>query len=475
MSIAQDAAQQNPAPEIRLQTLLVAMQAANGREGTPDRGTRLDRLTRIATMVRAHGEAIVEAVDEDFQGRAREETLLAEIFTTLACVRHAKKNLGAWMRPRRRGLDLAFKLARAKLMAQPLGVVGVISPWNYPLYMALSPLVGAIAAGNRVMVKPSEITSRTSALLAQMIGEVFAEDEITVVQGGRDVGEAFSRLPLDHLLYTGSGAVGRKIMAAAAENLTPVTLELGGKSPAIIGPDADLKAAAISIVRGKLLNAGQTCVAPDYALVPDHLVEPFTAQLLAAAETFYPTVDGNPDYSAIVNQAQFDRLENMVGQAERQGACAVRAGTGGGRRMPLTLLLNTNETMAVRREEIFGPLLPIVPYDDITAAIGLVYKGESPLALYVYGRDRGMIQRVLDETISGGAVVNDCLLHAGVEDLPFGGVGASGMGNYHGREGFETFSKLNPVLYQSRWNAMWLLHPPYGKRANAMINLLLKR
>ncbi|MBT4486268.1 MAG: aldehyde dehydrogenase family protein, partial [Rhodospirillaceae bacterium] len=236
-----------------------------------------------------------------------------------------------------------------------------------------------------------------------------------------------------------------------------------------------MAAAGASIVRGKLFNAGQTCVAPDYILVARDELEQFVERTLAQANKFYPSIEGNADYSAIVNQAQFDRLQTMLGQAEDQGARILTAGTGAGRKMPLTLLLDTKDAMAVRREEIFGPLLPVIPYDDISDAISHVQKGDRPLALYIYSRDQNAIDRVLGETISGGAVVNDCLIHAGVEDLPFGGVGASGMGHYHGREGFETFSKLKPVMYQSRWNAMWLLNPPYGKRAKAMINLLLKR
>jgi coniferyl-aldehyde dehydrogenase len=400
---------------------------------------------------------------------------LAEIFTTLSSVRHAKGRLGKWMRPRRRAMDLAFKPARARLLPQPLGVVGIISPWNYPLLLALSPLVGALAAGNRIMLKPSEFTPRTAALLAEMLARHFAADEVAVVQGGPAVGAAFAKLPFDHLLYTGSTNVGRKVMAAAAENLTPVTLELGGKSPAIVGPDAAMDAAVTSIVRGKLFNAGQTCVAPDYVLVPKDRVGVFVEKALAMAAEFYPDLADNGDYSAIVNQAQYDRLQSMLAEAEAKGARVLAAGRGSGRKMPLTLLLETAESMAVRREEIFGPLLPVIPYAGLDGAIAHVNGGDRPLALYVYDRNQGNVERVLVETISGGAVVNDCLLHAGVENLPFGGVGLSGMGQYHGREGFETFSKLKPVMYQSRLNGMWLLHPPYGARAKGMIKLLLKR
>ncbi len=479
MSTANVADHEGPEPGDELSTgmrgRLGSMRAAQQRDGVADLALRRDRLGRIAAMVRQNQDAIIAAIDGDFGGRAREETLLAEVFTSLSGVRHARGHLAKWMRPRRRAVDLAFKPARARLLPQPLGVVGIISPWNYPLLMALSPLVGALAAGNRVMLKPSEFTPRMSGLLAEMIAEKFSADEISVFQGGVAVGAAFAGLPFDHLLYTGSTNVGRKVMAAAAENLTPVTLELGGKSPAIIAPDAALDAAVASIVRGKLFNAGQTCVAPDYALVPEGRVDDFVEKALAVAAKFYPDLPDNPDYSAIVNQAQYDRLQDMLAEAEAQGARVMAAADGGGRKLPLTLILNSTEGMAVRREEIFGPLLPIVPYRDLAAAIAHVNGGERPLALYVYGRDRRNIDRVLAETVSGGAVVNDCLIQYGVEDLPFGGVGASGMGHYHGRDGFDTFSKLKPVLYQSRLNGMWILNPPYGAKARGLIKLLLKR
>ena len=475
MSMVDIAAGESGKPQMDLQARLQAMRSANRRDGAPDRTRRLDRLSRVAALVKDNQAAIIAAVDADFGGRSREETLLGEVFTTLSSVRHAKSQLAKWMRPRRRAMDLAFRPARARLLPQPLGVVGIISPWNYPLLMALSPLVGALAAGNRAMLKPSELTPRTSALLGEMVQRHFAADEVGVVQGGREVGEAFSALPFDHLLYTGSTNVGRKVMAAAAVNLTPVTLELGGKSPAIIGPNAAMDAAVTSIVRGKLFNAGQTCVAPDYVLVPQDQIGVFVEKALAAAAKFYPSLDDNSDYSAIVNQAQFDRLQVMLAEATAQGARVLAAGSGAGRKLPLTMLLETKENMAVRREEIFGPLLPIIPYSGLAAAIEHVNRGERPLALYIYDRDRVNVDRVLAETVSGGAVVNDCLLHAGVENLPFGGVGASGMGQYHGRDGFDTFSKLKPVMYQSRLNGMWLLQPPYGARARGMINLLLKR
>jgi len=475
MSIAENAAGDVQSHQGGLQGQLGAMQAANLRDGAPDRARRLDRLDRIAAMVKENQAAIIAAIDADFGGRSREETLLAEIFTTLSGVRHAKGRLATWMRPRSRAMDLAFRPARARLLPQPLGVVGIISPWNYPLLLALSPLIGAVAAGNRALVKPSEFAPRTAALLGEMMARYFAADEIAVVQGGRAVAEAFSSLPFDHLLYTGSTNVGRKVMAAAAKNLTPVTLELGGKSPAIIGPGAALDAAVTSIVRGKLFNAGQTCVAPDYVLVPKDLVGVFVAKALAVAARFYPLLEDNPDYSAILNQAQFERLQAMLAEAAAQGARVLPAGTGSGRKLPLTMLLETTAGMAVRREEIFGPLLPVIPYDDLSAAIAHVNGGDRPLALYVYDRNRDNIDRVLGETISGGAVVNDCLLHAGAENLPFGGVGASGMGQYHGSDGFETFSKLKPVVYQSRLNAMWLLYPPYGRRAKGLIKFLLQR
>ncbi|MBT4688546.1 MAG: coniferyl aldehyde dehydrogenase [Rhodospirillaceae bacterium] len=473
MSIAEITASQDHQAILRSQ--LEAMRAAHVADGIPDRALRLDRLSRIGRMVRENQARIIAAIDADFAGRAREETLLGEIFTSLSAVRHAKGNLAKWMRPRRRSMDLTFRPAKARLLPQPLGVAGIIAPWNYPLLMVLSPLVGAIAAGNRAMIKPSEYTPRTTALMAEMFAEKFTADEITVVQGGPEIGAAFSALPFDHLLYTGSTNVGRKVMAAAAQNLTPVTLELGGKSPTIIGPDAAMDAAVSSIVKGKLFNAGQTCIAPDYVLVPESQVDTFVEKALAVAAKFYPNLADNPDYSSIVNQGQFDRLQNLLSDAQAQGAKVIKVEDRAERKMPLALLLDTTEAMAVRREEIFGPLLPVIPYADLGQAIAHVNAGERPLALYIYAKDRGVIDRVLAETISGGVLVNDCLLHAGVEALPFGGVGASGMGQYHGQDGFDTFSKLKPVMYQSRLNAMWILNPPYGAKAKGLINLLLRR
>lgn len=477
MSIAEITANQNRVQDHaeELKFRLQAMQAAQLADGTPDRALRLDRLGRIARMVREYQDRIIAAIDADFSGRAREETLLAEVFTSLSAVRHAKVNLARWMRPRRRSMDLTFRPATARLLPQPLGVAGIIAPWNYPLLMALSPLVGAVAAGNRAIIKPSEYTPRTSDLLAEMIADKFGVDEITVVRGGPDIGAAFAALPFDHLLYTGSTNVGRKVMAAAALNLTPVTLELGGKSPTIIGPDANMDAAVSSIIKGKLFNAGQTCIAPDYVLLPEGQLDAFVEKAGAVATKFYPNLDDNPDYSAIINRGQYDRLQNLLSDAETQGAKVIRMDGGAGRKLPLTLVLNTTEAMAIRREEIFGPLLPVIPYADLGDAIAHVNSGDRPLALYIYDKNKGVIDRVLGETISGGAVVNDCLLHGGVEALPFGGVGASGTGQYHGQDGFDTFSHLKPVMYQSRLNAMWILNPPYGAKAKGLINLLLKR
>jgi coniferyl-aldehyde dehydrogenase len=354
-------------------------------------------------------------------------------------------------------------------------VVGVVSPWNYPLQLALGPVVGAIAAGNRVMLKPSELTPRTAALLEQAIGERFAPNEFAVVPGGADVGQAFVELPFDHLLFTGSTAVGRLVAQAAAKNLTPVTLELGGKSPAILDPSCDMALAAPRLALGKLLNAGQTCIAPDYALVPAAQVAQFSAAMRAAVAAMYPNAADNDDYTSIVSDRHYARLERLLADATAKGASVVELGgkpDPARRRMSPLLVLGATDGMDIMREEIFGPLLPVVAYESIDEAIGYVNRHERPLALYWFGEDAASRDRVLARTVSGGVTVNDCLWHFAQEDLPFGGVGASGMGAYHGEAGFRTFTKDKPVFFQPRLNGMFLLRPPYGRTFERVMALL---
>jgi coniferyl-aldehyde dehydrogenase len=464
-------------PAAALEAALAAQRTAFGREMNPSLAARRDRIDRLLRLVASHEGAIVDAVSADFGHRSRHETGLADIFVVLSAIRHTRRHMGRWMRARRVATALHLRPARSEVIRQPLGVVGVISPWNYPLQLALLPVAAALAAGNRVMLKPSELTPRFSALLRTLVANDFAADEFAVFPGDVELGRAFSRLPFDHLFFTGSTAVGRQIALAAAENLTPVTLELGGKSPAIVDADCDLDEAARRIAFAKLLNAGQTCVAPDYLLVPRARVDALVDSLKAAVDAMYPTLAGNPDYTSIVSDRHYRRLAQLVVDAQARGATAVplssaAAGDAAGRQFPPTALLQVNDDMGVMREEIFGPLLPVLPYDSLDAAIAYVNARPRPLALYWFGRHGAHRDRVLEQTISGGVTINDACWHVCQEFLPFGGVGASGMGAYHGQHGFLTFTKEKAVLHQSRVNGIALFRPPYGRRFDALLALL---
>lgn len=455
-----------------------AQRQAFGRQPFPTLAERRDRLQRLAALLDRHESALVQAISADFSGRSPHETRLAEAFVVRAGLRHALRHLKGWMRERRVPTQLHFLPGRNRLLPQPLGVVGVVAPWNYPLQLSLGPALAALAAGNRVLIKPSELTPAFSALLERAVAEAFAPDEMSVVTGDASVGQAFSHLPFDHLFFTGSTPVGRLVAQAAAANLTPVTLELGGKSPAIIDSSADLDAAAQRIAYGKLLNAGQTCVAPDYVLVPTGQGEALARRIARAAERMYPTLRDNPDYTAIVSPRHHARLQDMVAEAAGLGATIVQVNPAhesleqGTRKIAPTLVLNPPAGARLMREEIFGPVLPILEVPSLDAAIAHVQQGDRPLALYWFGRDTAHRDRVLRETISGGVTVNDCLWHLGQEHQPFGGVGASGMGAYHGEWGFNTFSKLKPVFHQSRWAGTALFRPPYGATFERILGLL---
>ncbi len=433
-------------------------------------------LKALRELILGEKQALIEAVSRDFSNRAAEETLLAEIMPSLHGIDYASKRLGKWMKPSRRSVGLAFQPAAAKVVYQPLGVVGVIVPWNYPLYLAFGPLIGALAAGNRVMIKMSESTPATSQLVKELLARIFPEDMVAVVLGEAEVGQAFSRLPFDHLLFTGATSIGKHVMRAAAENLVPVTLELGGKSPAIVSADVPLADAAERIAFGKTMNAGQTCVAPDYVLVPQDRLEGFVAAYRAAVQRFYPKLENNPDYTAIINERQLGRLKGYIADAEAKGAQLVPLFPGDqGRRLAHSLVLNVSDEMKLMQEEIFGPLLPIVPYQRLDEAFAYINDRPRPLALYYFGYDKGEQQRVLHETHSGGVCLNDTLLHVAQDDMPFGGVGPSGMGHYHGHEGFLTFSKAKGVLIKQRFNAARLIYPPYGTSIQKLIQKLFIR
>ncbi|WP_201191626.1 coniferyl aldehyde dehydrogenase [Pseudomonas fluorescens] len=459
-----------------LQSLFDAQRAAYAANPMPPAAQRQQWLKALRELLSAERQALIDAISQDFSHRSADETLLAELMPSLHGIHYASRHLNGWMKPSRRKVGLAFQPASAKVVYQPLGVVGVIVPWNYPLYLAIGPLVGALAAGNRVMLKLSESTPATGLLLKELLGRIFPEDLVGVVLGEADIGVAFSRLRFDHLLFTGATSIGKHVMRAAAENLTPVTLELGGKSPAIVSRDVPLKDAAERIAFGKTLNAGQTCVAPDYVLVPEDRVGAFVEAYRQAVRGFYPTLADNPDYTAIINERQLARLSGYISDATSKGALLIPLfDQGQQRRMNHSLLLNVSDEMVVMQDEIFGPLLPIVPYTDLDQAFAYINQRPRPLALYYFGYDKREQTRVLHETHSGGVCLNDTLLHVAQDDMPFGGIGASGMGHYHGHEGFLTFSKAKGVLTKQRFNAAKLVYPPYGTSIQKLIQKLFIR
>jgi len=463
-------------PLEELDRLFAAQRAAYAANPMPAADQRQQWLKALRELLSQERQALVEAISADFSHRSADETLLAELMPSLHGIHYASRHLKGWMKSSRRKVGMAFQPASAKVVYQPLGVVGIIVPWNYPLYLAIGPLVGALAAGNRVMLKLSESTPATGQLLKTLLGRIFPEDLVCVVLGEADIGVAFSRLRFDHLLFTGATSIGKHVMRAAAENLTPVTLELGGKSPAIVSRDVPLKDAAERIAFGKTLNAGQTCVAPDYVLVPQDRVGAFVEAYRQVVNNFYPTLADNPDYTAIINERQLARLNGYVSDATSKGALLIPLfEQGQGRRMPHSLLLNVTDEMTVMQDEIFGPLLPIVPYQDLDQAFAYINQRPRPLALYYFGYDKREQDRVLHETHSGGVCLNDTLLHVAQDDMPFGGIGPSGMGHYHGHEGFLTFSKAKGVLIKQRFNAARLIYPPYGKSIQKLIQKLFIR
>ena len=455
-----------------------AMHAATRRTAAVARAVRQARLDALFDLVHDNGDRFVEAIAADFGHRSAHETRLLELFPSLEAIRHTRSHFGGWMKPQGKAPSLWFRPGRARILMQPLGVVGIIVPWNYPLFLAISPMAAALAAGNRVMVKMSEFTPRTGELLASLATRYFSPDDVSVVLGDATVGADFARLPFDHLLFTGSTKVGHDIMRMAADNLTPVTLELGGKSPAIIGPDYPLEKAAERIVVGKLLNAGQTCIAPDYVLVPAGREQAFVDAARAVVAKCWPDLANTPDYSAIVNDRHYQRLQSYVDDARERGAriepLSGAPADAARRRLPPLALLGVGEEMRVMQDEIFGPLLPVLPYAEPDAAIAYVNSHPRPLALYYFGNDSGNRDRVLEETVAGGVTVNDTILHIAQENLPFGGVGPSGMGHYHGIEGFRTFSKQKAVFYQSRLNGMSLFNPPYGALFERLAKFLIR-
>ncbi|MFM5924509.1 MAG: coniferyl aldehyde dehydrogenase [Novosphingobium sp.] len=464
----------------RLAALLSRQRNAFLAASIPTLKERRADLKKLRSAILARRAGIEAALNADFGHRSRHETAMMDIMTPVEGINNLLRNLRRFMRSERRRVAMTFRFASARVEYQPLGVIGIVSPWNYPLALALMPLATALAAGNRAMIKPSEFTPQTSSLLAGMLGEIFLEDRVAVVTGDASVGAAFTSLPFDHLLFTGSTQVGRAVMRAASDNLVPVTLELGGKSPVVVarGKADDRTAAAIAF--GKLANAGQTCVAPDYAFVHEDDVGAFAAAYGRAVSNLYPEGPTSPDFTSIIDTRQFDRLNAHLSDAAGKGAQVLPIGVSpdkAGERshtIPPLLVLQANETMTIMRDEIFGPILPVLTYRDLDEAIAYINAGPRPLALYYFGADDADRHQVLTRTTSGNVGINNTLMHYAQDDIPFGGVGASGMGAYHGIEGFRSMSHAKGIYVQGRWNAATMLRAPFGRLADAILGVVLR-
>ena len=455
------------------------LRKAYALEPFPSAAVREDRLTRLIRLLQKHADDFADAINNDFSGRSRHETWLADIFMTVESARHMRRHLGKWMSSETVLAQWYLLPAAARVMWQPLGVVGVVAPWNYAVNLALGPLAAALGAGNRVLLKPSEMTPKTAELIAQLTRETFAGDEVAVVNGGPDVARAVVALPLDHIIFTGSTKVGRDVARAAAENLTPVTLELGGKSPALIHPDYPMEQAASRIVIGKMFNAGQTCIAPDYVLLPRGKEEDFAQAFRKRVHAQYADLARNPDYSAMATPSGYERMKALIADAAGKGArvesvCPGVPPAEGSRKLAPVLVHGATTEMRVMQEEIFGPVLPILSYDSVEAAIAFINERPRPLALYYFDDDHDRAEDVLRRTHSGGACVNDTLLHFVQEGLPFGGVGASGMGRYHGVDGFQAFSHKKGIYEAGPVNpSRGLLSPPYGRLLDVAMRALI--
>ncbi|MEE4244266.1 MAG: coniferyl aldehyde dehydrogenase [Kangiellaceae bacterium] len=447
----------------------------------PSYKDRKDMLKALRKGLIKYKNKLVKSLSTDFNHRSDDESLLADIMPSVMSIKHAEKNLKKWMKPEKRHVGMLFQPAKAWIEYQPLGVVGIIVPWNYPVYLAIGPLAAALAAGNRAMIKLSEFTPYTNRIMREIIEEVFDQTEVAIVEGDAEIAASFSAIPFDHLFFTGSTNVGKHVMRAAANNLTPVTLELGGKSPTLIGPDAPLDMAVERLLYGKCLNAGQTCVATDYVLCPEEKVASLVELIENQFQELYPSVANNPDFTAIINEQQYGRLQTWLSEAEAAGCNIIALNPSNEnfaateRKIPLTLVINPPAHLNLSQQEIFGPILPIFSYKTVDSAINFIKARPRPLALYIMSHDRKLQKRVLKDTHSGGVCINDSVTHVAQDDLPFGGVGPSGMGHYHAKEGFYTFSKAKSVFKKGRFNSAKAALPPYGKWIHKLIYALYLR
>jgi coniferyl-aldehyde dehydrogenase len=475
------------AAKAAMQDILHRQKAAHLRDGPMTAAMRMEWIDRCVGLLVDHAREIEDALNSDFGARSKEASAFTDVAGSIGPLKHAKAHLKTWMRPEKRKTTpalLGLFGAKAELVFQPKGVVGVISPWNFPINLTMAPLAGIIAAGNRAMIKPSEFTPATSDLMARMFAKAFTDEEIAVVTGGPEVGQAFAGLHFDHLIFTGATSIARHVMRAAAENLVPLTLELGGKSPVILSKSADMATAAGRIMNGKTLNAGQICLAPDYVLTPEGTVDAFVKEARASVSKMFPTIKDNPDYTAVVAQRHYDRITGYIDDARSKGADIVELKPEGEdfsqqehRKIPPTLILNPTDDMKVMQEEIFGPVLPVKTYRTVDEAMGYINAHDRPLGLYWFGTDEAEKAKVLEGTTSGGVTINDVIFHVAQEELPFGGVGPSGMGSYHGHDGFKEFSHKKSIYTQVKKDLgpMLQLRPPYGPGIRKYLESVIKR
>ncbi|MEL8056333.1 MAG: coniferyl aldehyde dehydrogenase [Pseudomonadota bacterium] len=454
--------------------VLAKQKAANIRDGIPSAEQRIAWIDKSIDLLVTHGEALSKAMAEDFGHRSIDQSNFTDIAGSIGALKFSKKNLKKWMKPEKRKVEFPLGLlgSKAQIQYQPKGVIGVISPWNFPVNLTFAPLANVFAAGNRAMIKPSEFTERTSELMKELIAKYYTEEEVAVVTGGPDVGAAFSKLPFDHMIFTGATSIAHHVMRAAADNLVPLTLELGGKSPVILGQSADLDKAAARIMAGKTLNAGQICLAPDYAFVPEAKTRDFIGAATASVEKMFPDgLKDNDDYTSVVNQRHYERLNSYLDDAREKGAEIIEINPAGDNftqqphhKMAPHIVVNPTDDMKVMQDEIFGPILPIKSYTQTSEAVAYINDHQRPLGLYYFGEDAAERDMVLNNTTSGGVTVNDVIMHVAQEDLPFGGVGPSGMGAYHGRDGFYEFSHKKAVYTQTGSEVLAMVRPPYGDK-----------
>ncbi len=468
-----------------LQGILSKQKAAHIRDGIPSAEKRIEWLDKAIDLLVTHADALNDAVSSDFGHRSKDLTAFTDIAAAIGPLKHSKKHLRTWMRPEKRKPEFPLNLlgSKAHVQYQPKGVVGILSPWNFPIQLTFAPLANVFAAGNRAMIKPSEFTEATSALMKELFAKYYTEEEAAVVTGGPDIGAAFSSLAFDHMIFTGATSIGRHVMRAAADNLVPVTLELGGKSPVILGESANLEKAATRIMAGKTMNAGQICLAPDYAFVPKSKAQDFVGAAQSAVAKMYPSgLKDNDDYTSIVNQRHYERLNSYLDDAREKGAEIIEINPNDDNfsqqphhKMAPHIILDPTDDMKVMQDEIFGPILPVKSYTDTKDAVAYVNANPRPLGLYYFGEDASERDYVINNTTSGGATINDVIFHVAQEDLPFGGVGPSGMGSYHGRDGFYEFSHRKAVYKQTGSEMLAMLRPPYGDAFRKQIAGRLKK